>query len=369
MFRGRPPLFKNVAKMKNLCNSLARKKSKLSYNVLMILCTGEAVIDMVQTHVPGLGEVFLPLPGGCCYNTSIAIGRLGVPAAFLGRLSTNFFGEIQAKRLRENHVRNELLLRCEQNPILAFIKTEKGKEPEYAFYEEGTADRSLSAEELPPLPDDISCIAFGSVSMCMEPIASTIEGLIMKEARRGTVIAFDPNIRPFMIKNRDAYMKRFEKWMSVCTIAKISSEDFEFIFPGLEPLDALKKIIDWGARLAIVTLGPNGAAAMLKRDDGSVTNADAPAAKIGAVADTEGAVTEGAVTVGADTVGAGDTFQGAFLAWLEQRGRMSPNAIASLSEHDLRDALIFANKAAAIVCTRRGAQPPTLEELEKLVDI
>ena len=314
----------------------------------MILCTGEAVIDMVQTHVPDLGEVFLPVPGGCCYNTSIAISRLGVPSAFLGRLSTNFFGEIQAKRLRENHVKDELLIRCEQNPILAFIKTEKGKEPEYAFYDEGTADRSLSAEELPPLPKDVSCIAFGSVSMCIEPIASTIEGLIMREAQRGKVIAFDPNIRPFFIKDRNAYMKRFEKWMGVCTIAKISAEDFEFIFPKTQPHDALKKIIGWGTRLAIVTLGANGAAALLKREDGSVTSVSAPAIKIGEVA---------------DTVGAGDTFQGAFLAWLEKRGKMSHNAIANLSENDLRDALTFANKAAAFVCTRKGAQPPTLEEV------
>jgi fructokinase len=143
-------------------------------------------------------------------------------------------------------------------------------------------------------------------------------------------------------------MKRFEKWMGVCTIAKISSEDFEFIFPNTEPEDALKKIIDWGTRLAIVTLGANGATALLKREDGSVVSVSAPAIKIGEVA---------------DTVGAGDTFQGAFLAWLEQRDKMSHNAIANLSENDLRDALTFANKAAAIVCTRRGAQPPTLEEV------
>ena len=306
---------------------------------------------MVKTHVPGLGEVFLSLPGGCSYNTSIAIGRLGFPAAFLGRLSTNFFGEIQAKRLRENHVKDELLIRCEQNPILAFINVEEGREPQYAFYDEGTADRLLSTEELPPLPADTSCIVFGSISMCMEPIATTIESLIMKEAQRGTVIAFDPNIRPLMIKDRGAYMKRFEKWIGVCTIAKISGEDFEFIFPNTEPEESLRKIIDWGTRLAIVTLGPNGAAAMLRRDDGSVIRVISPAAQIPEVA---------------DTVGAGDTFHGAFLAWLEQKGKMSHNAIANLSETDLRDALDFANKAAAIVCTRRGSEPPSLEEVERL---
>ena len=317
----------------------------------MIVCAGEAVIDMVQTHVPGLGEVFLPLPGGCCYNTSIAIGRLGVPVTFLGRISTNFFGEIQAGRLRENNVKDNLLIRCGQNPILAFIRTEKGKDPQYAFYDEGTADRLLSAEELPhQLPADTTCIVFGSISMNMEPIASTIETMIMREAERKMVIAFDPNIRPFMINDRNAYIKRFEKWISVCTIAKISSEDFGYIFPDMEPEEALRKIIDLGTRLAIVTLGPQGAAALLRRDDGSVTRAYAPAAPIGEVA---------------DTVGAGDTFQGAFLAWLEQRNKMSHNAIANLSENDLYDALVFANKAAAIVCTRRGAQPPTLEEIER----
>jgi len=315
----------------------------------MILCIGEAVIDMFEKNVPALGEVFMPLPGGCSYNTSIAISRLGSPAAFLGRLSKNFFGEIQVRRLRENNVRDDLLIRCDQSPILAFIKTEKGKEPQYAFYDEGTADRLLSTEELPPLPPETSCIVFGSVSMCMEPIATTIETFIGKAAEK-TVIAFDPNIRPFMIRDRDAYLKRFEKWIGVCTVAKISSEDFEFIYPDTQPQDALKKIIDLGTPLAIVTLGPGGAAAMLRRDDGSLIDVSSPAAHIGEIA---------------DTVGAGDTFLGAFLVRLRQRGKLSHNAIINLSENDLRDALTFANKAAGIVCTRRGAEPPTLEEVEK----
>ena len=315
----------------------------------MIVCAGEAVIDMVQTSVPGLGEVFLPLPGGCSYNTSIAISRLGTPAAFLGRLSNNFFGEIFVKRLRENNVRDDLIIRCEQNSILAIVSLEKGKDPQYAFYDEGTSDRFLLPEDIKPLPEETSCIVFGSISMTMEPAASTIEKLIMKEAeKKKSVIAFDPNIRPIMIKDRDAYIKRFEKWIGASTIAKISSEDFEYIFPNTEPEEALRKIINLGSRLAIATLGPNGAAAILRRADGSVTKVSAPAVHVREVA---------------DTVGAGDTFHGAFLSWLDKQGKMSHNGIAGLSENDLHDALAFANKAAAIVCTRRGAEPPTLEEV------
>jgi len=316
----------------------------------MIICIGEAVIDMFHKHDQVFGEVFIPLPGGCCYNMSIAIARLGVCAAFLGRISNNFFGDIQVERLQKNNVQTNLLLRRDENPILAFIKTENDKQPRYAFYDEGTVDRLLSPEELQTCLQktpsaDISCIVFGSVSMAMEPFASTIESFLTETKK---VIAFDPNIRPFMIKDRDAYMKRFIKWASLCTIAKISSEDFEFIFPDITPQEALLKMTDMGTRLVIVTLGPDGASALLRRDDNSVISISVPGFPIEKVA---------------DTVSAGDTFLGAFLSWLEINGKLSHNAIAGMSEENLREALSFANKAAAIVCTRTGAEPPWMREM------
>jgi len=315
----------------------------------MILCIGEAVMDMFYKNIPNEGEFFVPLPGGCSYNTSIAISRLKQPAAFFGKISTDFFGEKQVRRLRENNVRDDLLIRSDLDPILAFIKTEEGREPQYAFYDEGTCDRSLSIEELPVLPDETTCIVFGSVSMTMEPIATTIETFINRAAEK-KVIAFDPNIRPMMIKDRAAYLKRFEKWAGASTIVKISAEDYDYIRANTDPREALRSIIDMGSKLAIMTLGPDGAIAMLKRGT-EVIEAGSPAVDAGAIA---------------DTVGAGDTFLGAILAWLERNDKMSHNAIAALSEKDLNDALAFANKAAAIVCTRRGAEPPTLEEVENL---
>jgi fructokinase len=311
----------------------------------MIICVGEAVIDLFQTPVKGLGDAFLSLHGGCAYNASIAIGRLGVPVAFLGRLSNSFFGEIQLKRLKENNVRNDLIIRCEQNSILAFIKTEEGKEPAYAFYEDGTGDRFLS--QLPALPPETTCIVFGSISMAMEPIASTIETLILNEADR-KVTAFDPNIRPFMIKDRDAYIKRFEKLAGASTIVKISLEDFEFIQSNPEPEEALETLTAMGTKLAIITLGPDGAIAALRRNDGNVIKTGVNGIQVPNLV---------------DTVGAGDTFLGAFLAWLEKRGKMSHNAIDNLTEIELNEALVFANKAAAFVCSHHGAEPPTLNEI------
>ena len=325
----------------------------------MIICCGEALIDMVRASIPGSGEAFLPLPGGSPYNTAVAIGKLGVPVKFLGRFSTDFFGEILIKRLKENHVGDDLIIRSGQNTTLAFVKLEKSKDPQYVFYTEGTADRSLRVEDLPPkLPVDTRCILFGSIAMTMEPLASAIEALILREGTRKSadqmdwapITSFDPNIRPFMIKDRNAYIERFEKWIAASTIAKISSVDFDFIYPKLGPEQALQKILAMGPRLAISTLGPKGALALLRRNDGSITKVSAPVVDLPVV----------------DTIGAGDTFHGAFLSWLEIKGKMTRSALVNLSEIDLYDALVFANKAASIVCSRRGAEPPTRREVDNL---
>jgi len=317
----------------------------------MILCAGEAVIDLFHADIPGSGKAFIPLPGGCAYNTSIAIARLGASVSFLGRISKNFFGETQIKRLRENNVNDKFIIRCDENPVLAFISTEEGKEPQYAFYEEGTSDRLLSKEEMPKqLPKDTNCVMFGSISVAMEPVGSTIESFILEETARGTAAAFDPNIRPFLIKDRNAYLKRFEKLARASTIVKISQEDFEYLQPASSPQEALNTLLDMGTRLAIITLGAEGAQAALRRIDGKTIRADAPGIKVPSLV---------------DTVGAGDTFHGAFLARLEKKGALSRKGIENMNENDLHSALVYSNKAAAIVCGRKGAEPPYAQEIEE----
>jgi fructokinase len=327
----------------------------------MIICCGEALIDMARATVRGLGGVFIPLPGGSPYNTAIAIGKLGVPVKFLGRISTDFFGEMLYKKLQKCHVGDELIHRCDQNSTLAFVEQDKTRGPQYVFYAEGTADCSLQPSDLPSkLPADTKCIVFGSISMILEPISSAIESFILKEGiRKSTdqvdgapVISFDPNIRPFIIKDKNAYIGKFEKWAAASTIVKLSAEDFAFIYPKLDPEKALQKVIAMGPRLAICTLGAKGALALLRRNDGSVTKVSAPVVDLPV----------------ADTIGAGDTFHGAFLAWLEIKGKMSRSALVNLSETELYSALFFANKAASIVCTRIGAEPPSRKEVETLKD-
>ncbi|MCL2374619.1 MAG: carbohydrate kinase, partial [Treponema sp.] len=294
----------------------------------MIFCCGEALIDMIRVPVPGSPEGFLPFPGGSPYNAAIAIGRMGVPVKFLGRFSTDFFVDTLVKKLKDNNVGDEYVIRSDQNTTLAFVKLEKGKDPQYAFYAEGTADRSLRTEDLPAsLPADIRCILFGSIAMTMEPIATAIEALILREGARKSpdqmdgapVLSFDPNIRSFMIKDRAAYRERFEKWIAASTIAKISAGDFEFLYPKMEAEKALQKILAMGPRLAICTMGTKGALALLRRNDGSVAKVRVPAVALPVV----------------DTIGAGDAFHGALLAWLELEDKMSRSSLVGLSENEL----------------------------------
>jgi fructokinase len=285
----------------------------------------------------------------------VAVGRLGVPVTFLGRQSQDFFGDMLVNRLRENGVGTDLIVRSKEHSTLAFVKLEKGKEPQYVFYTEGTADRSFSPADLPAtLPPEVRCILFGSISMTMEPIASTIESMVLREAKRtdarAPVISFDPNIRPIMIHDRVSYARRMEVWMAHSTIVKISGADMEFVYPDLSRDEALRRVLSLGPRMVITTLGSDGAMAIGKRDDGSSFTATAPVVE---------------VTV-ADTIGAGDTFHAAFLSWLELHGKMSRSALSALTETELHDALFFANKAASLVCSKHGAEPPTMAEMEAL---
>ena len=324
----------------------------------MIVACGEALIDMVSEKDQSGRDIFVPCPGGSPYNTAIAIGRiLGKEggrnrAAFLSRLSRDFFGEILVRRLEQNNVSIDLIARSEETTTLGFVKLETGKEPAYIFYTEGAADRSLKESDFPArLPSGTNCILFGSISLTMEPSATSIENFIFRESEHkdGPVISHDPNVRPFMIPDHGSYVNRFEKWVRASNIVKISSVDFDFIYPGLGSEKGAEKFLGMGPSLVAVTMGEEGAAVFVTRD-GTIKKIFAEAF-------------HPAIS---DTIGAGDTFHGAFLSWLEEHGKMSRKALELLTENEIHQALSFANKAAAIVCSRKGADPPALAEIEAM---
>jgi fructokinase len=307
----------------------------------MIVCCGEALIDMVPDG--DRGDAFLARPGGCPYTTSIASARLGSRTRFLGRIGDDFLGESLIDRLKANGVDTSLIARTGQPATLAFVKRSPSGDARYAFYSVGAADRSLEYADLPPdLGDDARFLAVGSISMVQEPIASSIERLIAREKGR-VLVSVDPNVRPSLIPDREAYRKRLMAWISAAAVVKASSEDLEWVFPELSPGERLERLLEAGPELVFETRGAEGAAARTKRAESSVSAFSVEVA---------------------DTIGAGDTFHAALLHRLETLGAWRRKDLAALDSVALRGILEFAQAAAALDCTKTGAEPPTLAEVE-----
>jgi fructokinase len=310
----------------------------------MIVCCGEALIDMVPDGERT--EAFLARPGGCPFTTAIAAARLGARTLFLGRIGMDFFGESLAERLRASGVDTSLVARRDQPTTLAFVKRSPDGDARYAFYSIGAADRSLDPSDLPAsLGPDARFLAVGSISILQEPLASTVEALIERESGR-TLVSLDPNVRPSMVLDREAYLARLLRWASMSAIVKASSEDLEWLFPETASGDRASRFLRAGADLVVETRGRAGAIARTRRIE-----VEAPAFEVRVV----------------DTIGAGDTFRAALLVMLDEAGIATRQALSSCGEAFLRDALAFSQAAAAIDCQRMGAKPPSLGEVRKFL--
>jgi len=212
------------------------------------------------------------------------------------------------------------------------------------FYANGAVDRMLTLDDLPAqLPDAIQALHFGSISLMQEPGASSYEHLMRRESGR-RVISLDPNIRPTLIPDQKVYRQRFESWVRLVDIVRLSLVDLAYMYPGREPEEVISDWLTWGPSVVLLTLGADGAS-------GYTAHAQTRVAGI-------------PIQV-ADTVGAGDTFLAAALAFLHQCGLLTRReALQAMGQDVLRDCLAYAVKAASINCSRPGANPPYLHEME-----
>lgn len=306
----------------------------------MILCCGEALIDMLPRTSTAGEPAFAPYAGGAVFNSAIALGRLGVPTEFFSGLSDDLFGEQIRRVLAESGVGTRHAARSSRPTTLAFVRLQDGHAT-YTFYDENTAGRMLSEDDLPALGDDIDAMLFGAISLIPEPCGSAYEALMRREhARR--VVMLDPNIRPGFIPDRDAHLARMRRMIAIADIVKLSDDDLAWFGEAGDAADVAARWLDRGPRLVIVTGGGKGATAY---------------SRAGAVA-----VDSLKVEV-VDTVGAGDTFNAGVLASLHDQGLLSKAAVAGLSPEAIRAALTFGAKAAAVTVSRAGANPPWRREL------
>jgi fructokinase len=300
----------------------------------MILCCGEALIDMLP--VPG-GGAFAPHPGGAVFNTAVALGRLGATTGFFSGLSADFLGDLLRERLDEARVDTSLCVTAKRPCTLAFVRLVDGQ-ASYAFYDEGTAGRMLSAADLPQTP--VQALFFGGISLVAEPCGSAYEALMQREAgRRVTMI--DPNIRPGFVTDEGAYRARLARMLARADIVKLSSEDLDWLAPG-QGEGFARGLIEGGTSLVLLTDGGKGATAITR--DLRLTQ---PARRVTVV----------------DTVGAGDTFNAGILASFQKDGVLTRQGLAALDTETLTRALTLASDAAAVTVSRAGANPPWPSEL------
>lgn len=305
----------------------------------MILCCGEALIDMLPVTVAG-EPLFRPLPGGSVFNSAIALGRLGTPVSFFSGLSDDLFGSMLQSKLRESHVDLSHAVVSSRPTTLAFARIENGN-ASYVFYDENTAGRMLGESDLPELGPEIEALLFGGISLVSEPCGSAYEALVHREAPH-RLIMLDPNIRQNFIKDVERHRARLQRLFASVDIVKVSDEDLRWIAPDIPPQDASAALLAAGARLVLLTSGEKGAAAFWNA--GSISIPAVP------------------VTV-ADTVGAGDTFNAGFLAALREAGALRKDNLTDPDPETVGSALSFAANVAAVTVSRVGANPPWRSEL------
>jgi fructokinase len=308
----------------------------------VIVIGGEALVDLVPDPSTADGELgpLHPRLGGGPYNVAIALGRLGAPAAFYARLSTDQFGDKLFERLRISNVDVELVQRGPEPTTLAVVGLDEDGSARYSFHTEGTAARFVADR---PLPEQTTVVCLGTLGMVLEPGASVYEKVLFREAERGRFIALDPNIRPDLIADPDAYRARFAAWLPSVGLLKVSDDDAEWLAGGQDVLDAAR---DWqrrGPAAVVLTRGADGLTAVT--GDGEPVTVPRANAQV------------------VDTIGAGDTVQAALLAWLHRNDALSVDAIRALDREQWEHALRFAAAAAAVTVSRPGAEPPWANEL------
>jgi fructokinase len=308
----------------------------------MIVVCGEALMDVFDAGATSTGNALDARIGGSPYNVALGLARLGQPAAFCGAVSTGFLGERLMRSLADEGIDTLCVQRKAAPTSVCIVGLDARGVPAYDFYGERGADRQLdAAAALAALPPATRALHFGSYAMVVEPVGSAQRALVEREHGL-RLIAYDPNVRLTVEPSLDRWRATLDWMLPRTHLLKISDEDLHLLYPGLAPDDAASRWLAQGVRTVVVTRGGEGALAFC--------------------GNARAAVPPVTVTV-VDTVGAGDTFQAALLTWLAEHDQLSIDGVSSLDAPALEAMLSFAARAAAITCSRRGADLPRRIEL------
>lgn len=307
----------------------------------MFLVCGEALFDFfLESEAGPAASTYAARAGGSPFNVAIGLARLGQASGLLTGLSTDLLGQRLSRVLADEGVSTAYAIPTDRPTTLSLVGLDTAGVPAYQFYDNGSADTGVVEDDLPAIGADVAGLHFGSYSLAAVPVADAMAALA--RANRHRFISVDPNVRPTVEPDMDVWRERMRVLFPLADLVKISAEDLELLRPGTAPESLAADLVGSGVKLVVVTDGSD--AAMGWTASGLHASAVPPKVKV------------------IDTVGAGDTFQAALLARL-LRGGDPGAALDALDVDGLAALLGYAARAAAITCSRRGADLPRASEL------
>ena len=310
----------------------------------MFLICGEALYDLFTSTESNASDFHIDARiGGSPFNVAIGLSRLGSDVALFTGISNDPLGRRLERTLESEGVDTSFLVKKQNPTSLALVTLNDKGVPHYSFYGHEAAERSVFQSDLPSLPQSVTAIHFGSYSLVVEPSGSSM----LRLARRycdEKLIAYDPNLRLNIEPDLSRWHCRVEAFAKIADLIKVSDEDLELLFPRNQINSAIRRWGSYGVKLIVVTKGSGRIQVSFR---GQMFEVSAQKVKV------------------VDTVGAGDSFQAGLLYGLQQLGKATKTALADLSLDECRQIIDLAINAAAITCTRQGADLPRRSELPR----
>ena len=307
-----------------------------------IVTIGEVLIDLTQTGRDERGiPQFAANPGGAPANLAVAAAKLGAQTTFIGKVGEDAFGRYLTEVLQENKVDTHYMVNDADHPTtMAVVSVDASGERDFSFYRSANADVMLCKEDIPEEAlKAANIVHFGSVSLTADPARTATLDAAARAKKLGAIITYDPNYRANLWHSEEEAITQMKAPLPLVDILKVSDEELPLLTGTADCENGTAQLAQNGIRLIFVTLGANGVFYRFGEKTGHVAGVPC---KVG------------------DTNGAGDTFFGAALS------KLCKEDLNSLTADKLESILAFANKAASITTSRRGAIPamPTLTEVE-----
>jgi fructokinase len=312
-----------------------------------VTALGELLIDFTENGTSGQGNpLFEANPGGAPCNVLSMLSKLGHKTAFIGKVGKDFFGTQLKEAIEEVGISSEALFMDEEvHTTLALVHTYPDGDRDFSFYRNPGADMMLTEQEIPEeLIQKSRIFHFGTLSMTHSGVRSATKKAVDIAEKSGDLISFDPNLRPPLWKSLDEAKEQVLYGLEHCKVLKISDNEIQWLTGKEDFTEGVAAINEkYAIPLILVSMGKEGSRAYYK-----------------------GQMVEVAPFLRTDTVettGAGDTFCACVLHYLLEHD------IDSLSESDLKEMLLFANCAASIITTRKGALRVMPEKAEVLAEL